>query len=154
MTVIIMIKPTLKAKIVKIEEGTSYEEKTYDQYIFLELSNGMVIDVFDYTMLTKDNFINKIKTVTISVFLATIKKLKTPKYGVAPLSKKHYERETARGNGFTFYGQIEEIQKKNDEFVVDIGVGKIFVTPDVLTDFKIGDFLSIYSVRTDLHDIQ
>ena len=148
-----MIKPILKAKIVGRLPGATYKGRTYDQTIFFELSNGVVINLFDSMMIVKENMFNKIKNITASVFLSTIKKLDEPKYEIKLDTNS---KTTLSGSGYKICGRIEEITKKHPRFIVDIGVGKIDVTPDdgVFKKFNVGDFLEIDTHRFDLEDIQ
>ena len=154
MTVIIMIKPTLKAKIVKIEEGAGYEGKTYDQTVFFKLSNGVTINLFDYNMLVNNTMIGTVKTITAAVFITHIKKTDKKKYGIKLNANA---KPRLCGSDYNIYGQIVEIIKKHFRFIVNIGVGNIIVIPndDVSKNLNIGDFMHIPSTcRFDLYDIQ
>ena len=145
--------PTLKARVVKIESGSVYEDKIYDQYVFIELSDGKILDLFDSNMIANPHMIHKVKDITISVSIANVEKLSNPKFGIVPYEK--YAEYKPSGHGHTFYGKLEEINEKNCEFVVDTGSGKILVTPEIkqLNEFIIGDFLRVLAVRADLDNI-
>ncbi|MEA3294818.1 MAG: hypothetical protein U9P81_07585 [Euryarchaeota archaeon] len=148
-----MKNPTLKARIVKIEPGAGYEDKIYDQYVYIELLNGQILDVFDYEMIANSQMIGKVKDITISASIGTIVKLSETKFGIVP-HKENIEYEPS-GHGHVFYGKIEEVDEKYCDLVVDTGVGGILATPrrDQLKDLNIGDFVRVFGNRTDLDGI-
>ncbi|MDJ1423744.1 MAG: hypothetical protein M5U10_17760 [Candidatus Methanoperedens sp.] len=149
-----MENPTLKAKIVKIEPSSGYEGKIYDQYVFIELPDGKILDIFDFQMIANPQMVNKVKNITISVSLASVEKLSKPKFGIVPYEM--YAEYKPSGHGHAFYGKIEEIDEKKCEIVVDTGAGKVLVTPErnQLEEFSTGDFLRVLAVRADLISIQ
>lgn len=149
-----MKKPTLKARIVKIEPGAGYEDKTYDQRVYIDLSNGQIFDVFDGKMIANSQMIGKVKDITISVYIAIIEKLSKTKFGIVPHEKNIEYKQS--GNGHVFYGKIEEVDEKYCNLVVDTGVGRILATPerDQLKDLNIGDFVRVFAVCAGLHGIQ
>jgi len=143
--------PTVKAKIIKIEEGSGYEGKVHDQDVFVELSNGKIIGLFDHKMLISRNMLNNIMDITIDVIFATVEKLSKPKYYVeAAMDKKDEYNDPSFGH--IFFGKIEEMNDEHHELFVDIGVGKIMVSPGQkeYTSFQIGDFVKVLASRTDL----
>lgn len=146
-----MKNPTLTARIVKIESGAGYEDRIYDQYVFLQLLDGTIFDVFDFKVLANPEMINKIKNTTISVSLASISKLSHKKFGVDPSQ----DIELPTGSGHVFYGKIEEIDEKDYELTVNVGIGTVLVTPDIgeLKKYNLGDFVRVLAVRADLDKI-
>lgn len=146
--------PTVRAKIVKMEDGAGYEGKVYDQYVFIELSNVKVISLFDGDMSASHDLLSKIRDITIDVIFATVEKLSEPKYGVEPFvpeQGKHY----TPGFGHIFFGKIEEMCDRHHRLSVDIGVGKIMVSPgqQEYKTFQVGDFVKILTSRADLFRI-
>lgn len=146
--------PTVRAKIVKMEDGAGYEGKVYDQYVFIELSNVKVISLFDGDMSSSHDLLSKIRDITIDVIFATVEKLSEPKYGVEPFvpeQGKHY----TPGFGHIFFGKIEEMCDRHHRLSVDIGVGKIMVSPgqQEYKTFQVGDFVKILTSRADLFKI-
>lgn len=149
-----MKNPTLKARIVKIEPGAGYEDKTYNQRVYIELLNGQIFDVFDYKMIANSQMIGKVKDITISVYIAIIEKLSDPKFGIVPYENNIEYKQS--GNGHVFYGKIEEVDEKYCDLVVDTGVGRIFASPreDQLKELNIGDFVCVFAVCAGLYGIQ
>ena len=148
-----MKNPTLKARIVKIKPGAGYEDKTYDQCVYIELLNGQIFDVFDGEMVANPQMIGKVKDITISVCIAATYKLSETKFGIVP--HEQYREYKQSGQGHVFYGKIKEVDEKYCNLVVDTGVGRIFVTPerDQLKELNIGDFVRVFAVRVDLDKI-
>jgi|LGVE01.1.fsa_nt_gb hypothetical protein len=149
-----MKNPTIKARIVKIEPGAGYEDKIYDQYVYIDLLNDKILDIFDHQMIANPQMISKVKDIAIFVSIAVIEKLSEPKFGIVP-----YEKSIEclpSGHGHAFYGKIEKIDKKKCELIVDTGVGRILTIsePDQLKELNIGDFLRVFAVRADLDCIQ
>ncbi|WP_094229199.1 hypothetical protein [Methanolobus psychrotolerans] len=143
--------PTVKAKIIRIEEGSGYEGKIYDQDVIIELSNGKRIGLFDPDMSVSHDMLGKIKDITIYVIFATVEKLSKPEYCVqaAALTKGEYNDPSF---GHIFFGKIEEVNDERHELFVDIGVGKIMVSPgqEEYKSFQTGDFVKVFASRTDL----
>ncbi|MDQ1254216.1 MAG: hypothetical protein QG646_3442 [Euryarchaeota archaeon] len=146
----------MKAKVVNIEPSTVGEGRIYDQYVFLQLPDGKIFDVFDLDVLTKPEMIDKVKKVTISVSLASISKLSHEKYGLDPA----INIEIPTGNGHVFYGKVEEVDERRNKLIVNIGTGKILVSPDIhepdiheIQNYSLGDFVRVLAVRADLYNI-
>lgn len=146
-----MVNPIMRIKIVKIKPSTVGEGRIYDQYVFLQLPDGTIFDVFDFKVLANPEMINKIKNTTISVSLASISKLSPEKFGVDPSQ----DVDLPTGSGHVFYGKIEEIDEKHYELTVDVGMGTVLVTPDLgeLKKYNLGDFVRVLAVRVDLDKI-
>jgi len=142
---------SLKGKVMKIKEGAGYEDKVYDQCVFIELPDGKVIDLFDSEMLVHPDMIGKVIDVTIDVFISRIEKLPEPKYGIEAALTKEGEYKK-RGYGHVFSGKIEDIDKSNAKLILDTNIGEILVTPnkEEYNSFQIGDFVKVFASRTDL----
>jgi hypothetical protein len=148
-----MKNPTIAARIVKIEPGAGYENKIYDQYVYIDLLNDKILDIFDHQMIANPQMISKVKDIAIFVSIAVIEKLSEPKFGIVPYEKS---RECLpSGHGHAFYGKIEKIDGKKCELIVDTGVGRILTIsePDQLKELNIGDFVRVFAVRVDLDKI-
>lgn len=146
----------MKAKVVNIEPSTVGEGRIYDQYVFLQLPDGKVFDVFDFNVLTKPEMVGKIKNVTVAVSLASISKMSHEKYGLDPSDNI----ENPTGKGHVFYGKVKEVDEGRNELTVDIGTGKILVSPDVhepdihdIQNYSPGDFIRVLAVRADLYSV-
>jgi hypothetical protein len=147
-----MTYPTVRAKIVKMEDGSGYEGKVYDQYVFIELSDGKIIGLFDPDMSASPDLLNKVKDITVDAILAFVDKVPEPKFGVeSPISEEGKYHPPSSGH--VFFGKIEKIYGEHYNQIVDIGVGKIMVSPIQIEkhkSFKIGDFVKIFGSRADL----
>jgi hypothetical protein len=146
--------PYITVKIIGIEPGACYERRVYDQYVFLELPDGKIIDVFDDRMICKPDMLSSIKKVTILVALVIIEKMAEPIYDIIPAVYDRI-RYSPRGNGHIFYGKIESKDEKYKDLIVNVGYGSVLSdTQGQFDDFQIGDFVKIYSVRADLDNIR
>lgn len=147
-------KQVIKTKILRIRSGSSYEDRVYDQTVFVEMPDGKVIDLFDHKMLCKQEMIGKIKNITISVSLANLRKVPDPIYDITPAASEGSAHKKS-GGGHIFNGKLTYKDETYKEFIIDIGCGLISSdSHGHFNDFHIGDFLEIYAVRADLRDIQ
>ena len=147
--------PVLKGKVLKIREGAGYEDKIYDQCVFIELPDGKVVDLFDYDMLVRPDMLDKVVDVTIDVFIPSIEKLSEPKYGIEPALTRGGDYKKT-GYGHVFFGQIKDIGRVNHKLTLDIGIGNIFASAgcENLNDFQVGEFVKVFSTRSDLYHVQ
>ena len=143
--------PYLSAKVTRIKPESQYDGKIYDQTVFVELSDGTIIDIFDSKMLCGPQMIGMIKKVTINVDIGDIERIE-PRFGISP----SYIINKPSGQGHKFYGQIEDVDVVHSEIIVNIGEGKILAMParSQIKELHIGEFVSIFSVRTVLEKIQ
>ncbi|MDI6898193.1 hypothetical protein, partial [Methanocella conradii] len=138
----------------RIRSGAGYQDRVYDQNVFVEMPDGKVIDLFDHKMLCNQEMIGKIKNITISVSLANLRKVTGPIYNVIPAETESFAHKKS-GCGHIFNGKLIDKDEKYKEFIIDIGCGLIYSdSHGHFNDFQIGDFLEIYAVRADLRDIQ
>jgi hypothetical protein len=146
-----MTYPTVRAKIIKMEDGSGYEGKVYDQYVFIELSDGKIIGLFDPDMTASPDLLNKVKDITIDVIFANVEKLPETKYDVEPalVEEGKYHKT---GFGHIFSGRIQEKNDESHRLFVDIGIGIIMVAPgqDKYKAFQVGEFVKVFTSRTDL----
>ena len=142
-----------RVEVVRIEPSTYDESRTYDQYVFLKLSNGAVIDVFDYSMLTDQTMLGKMVSVTLQLFLSEIEYLSEKIYKVSP--NPGMCRPPTSG-GHCFSGRITAIDMIHKRIALDVGVGEVLVDPDLVTkwDYPPGSFIRACPARVDLFEIK
>lgn len=148
-----MDMPYVNAKIISMEPGSKYEGRVYDQYVYLELPDGKIIDVFDDKMLCKPEMTGKIKMIALLAAIVRIKRSLEPIFNVIP-AVGDKARHTPSGHGHIFYGKIEGKDEKNHELIINVKYGSIYSDAnDQFNDLYVGSFVEIYSVRTDLFKI-
>lgn len=152
----------IKAKIIRIEPGTYGEGKVYDQYVFIELPNQKMMDLFDHKMVCSQEMIGKIKHIVIDVPLSIIEKISESQKKIIP----NHRTDRPTGQGHIFYGEVKKFGLDEEEYlkagfysgenvsVLDVGIGVIlFGIEKDHPKFQVGDYLKVLSVRADLSNI-
>ena len=116
-------------------------------------SNDVVIDVFDYLMLTDQTMLGKKVSVTLLLFLSEIEYLSDEVYEVSP-NPDMYRHPTSGGHRFS--GRITAIDMAHKRIALDVGVGELLVNPDQVAkwDYPPGSFIRARPSRVDLYEIQ
>ncbi|WP_153015980.1 hypothetical protein [Methanofollis ethanolicus] len=145
----------MKGKILRNDPVTFDEDRVYDQIVFIELSNGSILYLFDPDMISTDKMVGKVKTLGIRAFISRVEKLSAPKKGVESQYQSSDDTVRASKEPITFFGEIIDINKNEQDIFVDIGVDIIVV--DLCWDERVlfgeynnGDYVSIKPGRLDL----
>ena len=141
---------SVKGRVIKIEPGAQHEGRTYTQHVFFEVSPGKIIDIFDWKMLLRPEWVGKDVSLTLLMFLSYIEGITDEIYDIYPNPNVPNSTEY-----HCFSGRITAIDDNHKELVVDIGVGSIVVDPSPLVKwlFSIGEFIRICPSRVDLVDV-
>lgn len=145
----------VKGKILRNDPVTFDEDRVYDQIVFIELSNGSILYLFDPDMISTDEMVGKVKTLGIRAFISRVEKLSVPKKGVESQYQSSDDTVSISKGPIIFFGEITDINEDAQDIFVDIGGDTIVV--DLCWDerlsfgkYKIADYVCIKPGRLDL----
>jgi len=144
-----MNRSKITGKIVDIQ---SYEDEGYifEQNVFLEMSEGTILRIFDPDILIKKEMMGKTKQLTLTAFLPQVQKSSEQKDALwSDISLLNNEKSLP----MHFEGKIEEFNEKRDRFILNFGIGSIEVDVHAfqVEDFNVEDFVKFDVYRIDLN---
>jgi hypothetical protein len=139
------------AKVIKIEEGATYQNQVYDQNVCLELMNKQQIWFFDQAQKVKKDMLGKRIKVIARMLSLKSNKNETKKQEVNQTNK----------NGITtiaeVHGVIKDLKRKEKftQGLLDAGFVKFYFNTE-RTDLKIGNYISFeeFGNELDISEIQ
>lgn len=146
-----MEKPIIYGKIVKIKPDSVYENKVFDQIVWLELQDGSILRVEDSRMRINEKMLNQTKKMTLVVFLPSIVKINEQKFLVVT-NIKNINEENNLPKYQEIYGKVEWIDQDRITLYLNLGIGSVEVSvhPFEIKGIEIGDFVKTDGYRIDL----
>lgn len=155
-----MFRARVKGKILKLIQSILEDTgKVYEQTVILELQDGTVFYLDDSEVHARAEMVGTIKTIGIDADLARVNKITSPKKGVEttyrlPEDPAEQERIYSKDHP-NFFGEIVDIDKHRQLLYIDIGTGMIGVAlchqeRDSFPDYKIGDYIWVDGIWSDL----
>ena len=143
-----------EVEILSFNSRCKIDEMSYEQTVNVRTNDGSVIRLFDFIgFAVNESRLGRNKKIVLCVRYIDggVAVLES---GTPQLVDNDFEWESEAPSRLTLIGEVREVHREDDDLLVNVGFGDIYVIPDEdVSAFNAGDVIKFKAERVDLLEI-